>query len=227
MDSAAQPSSVAARLEAIARSLPPQVRLIAVTKKIAPRAIRAAYRHGQRDFGESQIQEVEFKRAELRDLTDIRWHLIGHLQSNKVQRALDLFDWIHSVDSLKLARRINRLAGERDLRPKICLQVKLLNDPTKYGWNVEELWEDLPELATLPHLDIRGMMAIPPLGLNEAETRAFFDRARHLRDKVRTDSDGMMPLPELSLGMSGDYPLAIEAGATMVRIGRTIFGERT
>jgi pyridoxal phosphate enzyme (YggS family) len=223
----APPSPIGDRLRAITSRLPPQVQLIAISKKIDPTAIRIAYRHGQRHFGESRVQELDQKRADLRDLPDITWHLIGHLQSNKAQRALDLFDWIHSVDSLKLAQRLDRLAEERDRHPKICLQVKLLDDPAKFGWTIEELWQDLPTLATLKHLDIRGIMAIPPLGLGDDELRTFFGRARQLRDQIRAIHGDALPLPDLSLGMSNDYAIAIEAGATLIRLGRTIFGDRT
>jgi len=223
--------AIAQRITEIRRDIPPQVRLIAVSKQVSVEAMRAAYEAGIRDFGESRIQEAEAKREQLKDLADVTWHLIGHLQSNKATRALELFDWIHSVDSLKLAQRLHSLAEDvqgnsRTPRPRVCLQVKLRPDPNKYGWDVPQLQADLPALDACSHLDIAGIMTIPPLGLTEAETLAVFQEARQLADEIRQGPWTTIRMDELSMGMSGDYPLAIQAGATMVRLGRTLFGDR-
>ena len=214
------------RIAEICQTLPANVQLIAVTKQVPVAAMRAAYAAGLRNFGESRIQEAEAKQAELRDLPDITWHLIGHLQSNKAQKALELFQWIHSVDSLKLADRLNRLAETLPTKPQVCLQVKLLPDPNKSGWSVEELWADLPKLAQYQHLEIQGLMTIPPLGLNEQETLAVFQRTQELAEKIRQQGWSSLQIPQLSMGMSGDYQLAIQAGATMIRLGTILFGER-
>lgn len=199
---------------------------MAVTKQVPVAVMREAYTAGIRDFGESRIQEAEQKQSQLQDLPDITWHLIGHLQSNKAKKALELFEWIHSVDSLKLAQRLDQLAGELSLTPHICLQVKILSDPNKFGWTVPELWADLPALAQCNHLQIKGLMTIPPLGLDESQTLSVFEQAQELAQKIHTT--GTLPLfkPELSMGMSGDYSLAVTAGATIVRLGTILFGER-
>jgi pyridoxal phosphate enzyme (YggS family) len=215
------------RIAHIRQQLPAEVRLIAVTKQVPVDAMREAYAAGVRDFGESRIQETEAKIAKLGDLPDLNWHLIGHLQSNKVKKALEQFHWIHSCDSLNLAQRLNRLAAELSLRPKVCLQVKVVPDPNKYGWTVPELLADLPELDRCDALKIQGLMTILPLGLSQQESRAVFERTREIAEKIRQQNWSNLQMQELSMGMSDDYPLAVQAGATMVRLGRIIFGERT
>jgi PLP dependent protein len=218
--------SIAHNIDTIRRDLPAAVRLMAVSKQVSASAIREAYATGIRDFGESRIQEAEVKQQELGDLPDLCWHLIGHLQGNKVRKAVQMFDWIHSVDSLKLANQIDRVAAELERQPKICLQVKILSDPDKYGWTIPELLADLPALQRCEHLDIRGLMAIPPLGLTTSQLQEFFDRAKDLRDRLVAQSENQLQIPELSMGMSGDYPAAVAAGATIIRLGSIIFGDR-
>jgi pyridoxal phosphate enzyme (YggS family) len=215
------------RIAHIRQQLPAEVRLIAVTKQVPVDAMREAYAAGVRDFGESRIQEAEAKIAKLGDLPDLNWHLIGHLQSNKVKKALEPFQWIHSCDSLNLAQRLNRLAAELSLRPKVCLQVKVVPDPNKYGWTVPELLTDLPELNRCDALQIQGLMTILPLGLSQQESLGVFERTRELAEKIRQQNWSNLKMHELSMGMSDDYPLAVQAGATLVRLGRIIFGERT
>lgn len=219
-------NAIAAQLQLIRQQLPAQVRLIAVTKKFPVQVIRAAYDAGIRDFGESQIQEAEAKQAQLKDLDDITWHLIGHLQSNKARKALGLFDWIHSVDSLKIAKRLNQLASETGHRPLCCLQVKLLSDPPKYGFELEELRQALDELDQLHHLQIAGLMTIPPLNVSPEATREVFQQAHRLADEINAAGYQHIQIKELSMGMSGDYPLAVAAGSTMVRLGTKLFGAR-
>ncbi len=218
--------SIAHNIETIRRDLPPTVRLMAVSKQVSVSAMRAAYATGIRDFGESRIQEAEVKQQDLADLPDLCWHLIGHLQGNKVRKAVQMFDWIHSVDSLKLAKQIDRVAAELGLFPKICLQVKILPDPDKYGWSIPELLGDLPALLRCEHLDLKGLMAIPPQGLTTSQLQEFFDRAKDLQDCIATQPGKEINLSELSMGMSGDYPQAVAAGATIVRLGSIIFGDR-
>ena len=215
------------RIAHIRQQLPPGVRLIAVTKQVSVDAMREAYAAGVRDFAESRIQEAEAKIAKLGDLPDLNWHLIGHLQSNKAKKALEQFQWLHSCDSLNLAQRLNRLAAELSLRPKVCLQVKVVPDPNKYGWTVPELLADLPELNRCDALQIQGLMTILPLGLSQQESRVVFERTRELAEKIRQQNWSNLKMHELSMGMSDDYPLAVQAGATLVRLGRIIFGERT
>ena len=215
------------RIVNIRQQLPPGVRLIAVTKQVSVDAMREAYAAGVRDFGESKVQEAEAKLAQLGDLPDLNWHLIGHLQGNKAKKAVEHFQWIHSCDSLNLAQRLNRLAVELSLRPKICLQVKVAPDPNKYGWTVPELLADLSQLDQCDALNIQGLMTILPLGLSQQESLEVFERTRELAEKIRQQNWSNLQMQELSMGMSNDYSLAVQAGATMVRLGRIIFGERT
>lgn len=218
--------SIAERIEKISSGLPESVSLIAVSKQVSAEAIRAAYAAGIRDFGENRVQEAMEKQEQLQDLTDITWHLIGHLQSNKAAKALEKFQWIHSVDSLKLAQRLDRLAGELSCSPSICLQVKVLPDPDKFGWSVEELMADLAELNKSQHLKIRGLMTILPQGLDESQTLEGFNGLRQLCEQINEQNLSHIKIEQLSMGMSQDYHLAIQAGATMIRLGRTLFGER-
>jgi PLP dependent protein len=220
-------SSISERITSISASLPPTVRLIAVSKTFAPEDIRAAYAAGIRDFGENRIQEAASKQAELQDLADITWHFIGHLQSNKAKKALELFDWIHSVDNLKLAQRLNQLAPEVGVIPQVCLQVKILPDPNKSGWTVPQLLEELPQLNQCKNLQIQGLMTIPPLGLNETQTLDVFKSTKKLAQEIEQQNWSHLKMCELSMGMSGDYLLAVQAGTTMVRLGTMLFGKRT
>ncbi|HEY9865578.1 MAG TPA: YggS family pyridoxal phosphate-dependent enzyme [Candidatus Obscuribacterales bacterium] len=207
-------------------SIPESVRLIAVTKTVSVEAMRIAYQAGIRDFAENRVQEAAEKSPQLQDLSDITWHLIGHLQTNKAAKALQLFKWIQSVDSLKLALRLDHLAGELECQPQVCLQVKIIPDPNKFGWSVPELLAELPQLNNCQHLKIQGLMTIPPLGLTESETLDVFDRTRELAETIRQQNWTNIRMQELSMGMSEDYPLAIQKGATMIRLGRIIFGQR-
>lgn len=219
--------TIADRLRHIQQAIPASVRLIAVSKQVSVEGIRAAYEAGVRDFGESRIQEAIVKQEALQDLPDITWHLIGHLQSNKAAKALELFRWIHSVDSLKLADRLNELSSSLAQKPNLCLQVKLLPDPNKYGWEVEALFADLPAIAQLKNLNIVGLMSIPPYNLKPQETLSVFMQTRALAERIRQQSWANIQMQELSMGMSEDYPLAVQAGATMVRLGRVLFGDRS
>lgn len=211
------------RITNIRQNLPAKVRLVAVSKYVTVEEIRSAYAAGIRDFGENKIQDMEGKKAQLPDLSDITWHLIGHLQTNKAKKALELFDWIHSVDSLALAQKLNRLAGELSRHPQILLQVKILPDPNKFGWEIEQLMQDLPALNHCTNLNIRGLMVIAPLGLNESETLDFFQQASHLSEAIAQQNWSHISMQDLSMGMSGDYPLAVQAGATIVRLGQILF----
>lgn len=212
------PATVAERIAHLRQELPDAVRMIAVTKTVSIDLMRQAYAAGIRDFGESRVQEAISKQYQLQDLPDITWHLIGHLQRNKVKPALASFDWIHSVDSLPLALRLDQLASQINKSPNICLQVKLANDPSKYGWTVDLLKADLKVLRNCDHLQLRGLMTILPLGLDAQQALMIFQQLQQLAQELQ--------LPELSMGMSGDYQLAISAGATMVRLGRILFGDR-
>lgn len=217
---------ISQRIADLRQTLPASVKLIAVTKQVPPTAMREAYAAGVRDFAESRIQEAEAKQAELSDLKDVTWHLIGHLQANKAQKALHLFQWIHSVDSLKLAQRLDRLAAATPEKPNICLQVKLLPDPNKQGWSSTELITDLAELNQLQSLQIQGLMTIAPLGLTNNELLNLFAQTAQLAKEIQNQHWSHIQMQELSMGMSGDYKLAVQAGATIIRVGRILFGGR-
>ncbi len=210
------------RIDQIRANIPPQVKLVAVSKYTTTTAIRAAYDAGVRDFGESRVQESKVKQTELVDLTDITWHLIGSLQSNKVKPAIAQFDWIHSIDRLSLAEQCDRQVQELGKSPKLLLQVKLADDPSKSGWSELELLADLPKLEKLQNLDIVGLMTILPIGLDKDQAYTVFSRVSDLAEKLR--SLGWSNIRELSMGMSNDYAIAVEAGATMIRVGNQIFG---
>ena len=219
-------SSLIERIRSIQDSLPESVKLIAVSKKVGPAAIREAYAAGIRDFGESRIQEAQSKIEQLQDLPGITWHFIGHLQSNKAKKALSYFQWLHSVDSLKLAQRLNLLAQELGVVPKICLQVKILPDPNKSGWTIQQILDDLTELNLCKNLQIEGLMTIPPLGLDSSEVIYVFNRTRELIAEIDERNLSNIKMKQLSMGMSQDYQLAIQSGATMIRLGAILFGER-
>ncbi|MEH2361421.1 YggS family pyridoxal phosphate-dependent enzyme [Nostoc sp.] len=220
-------SSIYERIVSIHSSLPTSVRLIAVSKQVSAQAIRSAYAAGIRDFGESRIQEAASKQAELQDLPDITWHFIGHLQTNKAKKAIEQFPWIHSVDNLKLAQRLDELAQQLGVSPQVCLQVKILPDPNKSGWSVPELLADLPTLNQYKNLQIQGLMTIPPSGLNDSEILSVFNLNRELAKEIQEQNWSDIKMQHLSMGMSGDYELAVQAGATMVRLGTILFGDRS
>jgi pyridoxal phosphate enzyme (YggS family) len=226
MTSSFSVDQIAERLVQIQQTIPASVKLIAVSKQVSVDAMRAAYEAGIRDFGESRIQEATEKQAQLHDLPDITWHFIGHLQTNKAARALEQFQWIHSLDSLKLAQKLNQLATERAESPNLCLQVKILPDPSKYGWTVPDLLSDLAALNDCASLKIVGLMTIPPYGLDSTDTLAVFRQTRELAEQIRQQNWSTIHMQQLSMGMSDDYQLAVKAGATMIRLGRTLFGDR-
>ena len=219
-------SSLSDSLTQIRASLPSTVRLIAVTKRVSTELMREAYTAGVRDFAESRIQEAASKQAELQDLSDITWHLIGNLQTNKARKALELFSWIHSVDNLPLAQRLNTLAQQLDVTPNVCLQVKILPDANKSGWMVPELFADLAALNQCQNLQIQGLMTIPPQGLTDGEILNVFNSTYQLSQTIQSQNWSNITMQQLSMGMSGDYELAVQAGATMVRLGTILFGQR-
>lgn len=213
------------RLTQIRATLPPQVQIMAVSKGRSPDQIRAAYQAGLRHFGESKVQEAKTKQPQLQDCPEIIWHLIGHLQTNKAKQALELFQWVDSVDSWKLAQLLDQKAAPLPSRPQICLQVKLAPDPTKYGWSVEELTQSLPDLDRLRHLDIQGLMTILPQGLSASQTRSLFQTLTDLTQQIRDQGYRHLHPQVVSMGMSGDYPEAVAAGSTQIRLGRCLFAD--
>ncbi len=202
------------------------VRLVAVSKTFPAEAVRAAFDAGVRDFGENRIQEAEPKIAVLADLraAGLTWHLVGHLQSNKARRAAALFDAVHSIDSLDLGRRLARAGAESGRTLRGLVQVDLAGEETKFGLPEAELLATLEALRFEPGLRVEGLMVLPPLFEEPEAARPFFRRLRELGE--RASSAGLLAGHELSMGMSHDFEVAIEEGATLVRVGSAIFGER-
>ncbi|MFQ3679872.1 MAG: YggS family pyridoxal phosphate-dependent enzyme [Pseudanabaenaceae cyanobacterium] len=216
--------NLAERLARLRETLPPHVKLVAVSKYTTATAVREAYRYGLRDFGENRVQEAIAKQEALADLPDLVWHGIGTLQTNKARRALTVFSWIHSVDRLKLAQTLDRLIAETGAHPKLLLQVKPVPDPDKGGWEPDQLWTDLPALQRCEHLNFVGLMTILPLGLPPSAAQGAFAEVARLRDRLRQHHPHWQNLEWLSMGMSGDYDRAIAAGSNLVRLGTAVFG---
>ncbi len=196
--------------------------LVCVTKTIEPARINEAIRAGATIIGENRVQEYEDKCA---DILPCETHLIGHLQTNKVKKAVDLFNLIQSVDSLKLIRNINRRAGDIDKVQKVFLQVNIGNESQKYGFGPDEVKRAINEIHSLGNVRVEGLMCIPPF-LPPEQTRPYFRKMKTLFDEMKQENRDNIDIRELSMGMSGDYRVAIEEGATMVRVGSAIFGER-
>jgi PLP dependent protein len=199
------------------------VELVAITKTHPAEKVREAIEAGQTLFGESRVQEARAKIPELS--SNIRWHFVGHLQKNKVRQALPLFEMIHSVDSLALAQDVNRIAEEEGLYPRVLLEVNVAGEGSKFGFASEDLREQMEALLALPRLSIEGLMCIPPVAVESEDSRKFFVQVRGLRDSLEEEFN--MKLPQLSMGMTQDFPIGIEEGATLVRVGTAIFGERS
>src|ERR1700722_15783673 len=200
------------------------ITLVAVSKTFPPEAIRSAFELGLRHFGENRVQERESKQAAVADL-DATWHLIGHLQSNKARRAANLFDRVDSVDSVALAQKLDAAAASEAKRLKGLIEGHLGGEETKRGVPEADLPSLAESVARLPHLELLGLMAIPPYFEEPEKVRPYFQRLRALRDQVGTQIK--MPLSVLSMGMSHDFEIAIEEGATEVRVGTALFGERS
>lgn len=201
---------------------PATVELLAVSKTHPVAVIQEAVEAGQLLFGENKVQEILAKAPQLP--AELHWHLIGHLQSNKVRKVLPLVKAIHSIDSLDLARDVNRIATELGLTAQVYLEVNLAEESTKHGFKVEEMRTNLEALHALDRLSIQGLMCIPPFEADPELSRPYFTRLRELRDEL--EKSGGKPLPLLSMGMSHDFEIAIEEGATLVRVGSALFGER-
>jgi PLP dependent protein len=202
------------------------VRLVLASKTQPAAAIRAAYAAGTRDFGENYVQEALTKQAELSDLNDIRWHLIGHLQTKKARVAAAAFDLIHSIDSTRLGDALSRCQPKAPLSPSarvaVLVEINLGGEASKTGTSPKDT-ESLMK-ALIDKVDIRGLMAIPPPGTGPEHSRAYFVQLRDLRDRLAAATG--LALSELSMGMTDDFEVAIEEGATIVRVGRAVFGER-
>jgi pyridoxal phosphate enzyme (YggS family) len=206
-----------------------EITLIAVSKTVPAARVREAIEAGVHTLGESRVQEAAAKISELQPLSaerKVRWHLIGHLQSNKARRAVELFDAIHSVDDLKLAERLDRFAAELGKRLPIFIEVNIGGEESKSGVAPEAVLPLCEQVSKLPNLELKGLMAVPPFSDNPENARPFFRRLRQLRDEARRTGAGGERFNDLSMGMSDDFEVAIEEGATFVRIGSALFGAR-
>ncbi len=201
---------------------PDSVRLIAVSKTHPVEVIQEAIEAGQLTFGENRVQEAQPKISALP--AKLHWHLIGHLQSNKARLALPLFELIHGVDSLELLAHINSVAGDLGLFPRVLLQVNVAAEASKFGFAPGKLLDLVEEIVKFDRVQIDGLMTIPPLAPAAEHSRRYFVTLRELRDKLAAEF--RFPLPELSMGMSNDFRVAVEEGATMVRVGTSVFGQR-
>jgi pyridoxal phosphate enzyme (YggS family) len=222
-------ADVRARVRAAAQKSgrqPDEVRLIAISKTHPASVIKQVCQLGATDFGENRVQEAEGKIVEI-GREKVRWHLVGHLQANKARRAVNLFDVIHSVDTLDLAQRLDRLCVEesRESLP-VLIQVDLGHEETKSGIEESELTHMVENLGPLTRVKLIGLMTLPPFFDDPEQSRAFFRRLRELRDELNQRGAFGERTGELSMGMTHDFEVAIEEGATMVRIGTAIFGER-
>lgn len=209
---------------------PEEVKLIAVTKNVKTDTIKEAIDAGLRIFGESRVQEAQKKISDLRfQISDskIEWHLIGHLQKNKAKYAVQLFDLIHSVDSIELAEEINKQAEKIGKIQRVLIQVKLSEEETKHGVSEGDLMPLLERINKLKNLKLEGLMTMPPYFEDPEKARPYFKRLREIRENINSLRITPNALRELSMGMSNDFEVAIEEGATMVRIGTAIFGERS
>ncbi|MDD3991550.1 MAG: YggS family pyridoxal phosphate-dependent enzyme [Desulfobacterales bacterium] len=204
---------------------PAEVALVAVSKTHAAEMVRQAWEAGVTMVGENYIQEARDKIAALSDCA-ISWHFIGHLQSNKAKSAVDLFDLIHGVDSLKLAREIDKQAAKIGKTQPILIQVNISGEATKAGTTEEAALSLVREAGRLEHLHVRGLMTMPPFFDQPERARPYFAALRRLRDRIRAEAIAGVDVVELSMGMTGDFEVAVEEGATLVRIGTAIFGPR-
>ena len=203
----------------IKNKIPSNVNILAVSKGFESQEIKTIQNIGQNDFGESKFQEAFEKQIILKDLEQINWHFIGRIQSNKIRKIVQNFKYIHSVDSFEKLQKISNIASEENKKPLIMLQVKLSDDPTKGGFNPDLLrfkWEEIQELK---NISLTGLMTINPKGLSSRENSQLFKKCRSLAD--------LLQLPDCSMGMSGDWEEAIEAGSTWLRLGALIFGDRS
>jgi pyridoxal phosphate enzyme (YggS family) len=204
---------------------PSSVTLLAVSKTFPSADIRAAFGAGQIDFGENKVQEAIVKMRETDDLS-IRWHLLGHLQSNKARKAAASFDMIHSIDNEELVHRLDRAARDAERRVDVLLQVDLAGEITKTGIPPASVRQVADAALSAAHLRLRGLMLLPPASDDPEDSRGWFARLRELRDELVSDGIPAHSMAELSMGMSGDFEIAIEEGATIVRVGSAIFGSR-
>ncbi len=201
------------------------VRLVAASKTKPAELIREAYEAGIRDFGENRVQEAAAKRPALAGVA-ATWHLIGHLQSNKARLVCGLFDWVQSVDSLRIAERLNQFAASEGRNLPVLLEVNLGEEASKFGAEEAEVVRLVAAIGKLPALELRGLMTLPPFFEDPEQVRPFFRRLRELAGRIAAQNLPGVSMRELSMGMSHDFEIAVEEGATIVRVGTALFGSR-
>jgi len=201
---------------------PQEIKLVAVTKTATLEQIKEAINEGVKIIGENKVQEAKKKYQVL--TTEVKWHLIGHLQTNKVKYAVEIFDLIHSVDSIKLAKEIDNRSVQFKKTIDVLIEVNISGEETKYGYNPEKVEAFLKEISEFSGIRVRGLMTIAPISKNKEEVRPYFRRLRELSERIRDKNIKNIKMDYLSMGMTDDFEIAIEEGANMVRIGRGIFG---
>ena len=204
---------------------PDSIHLIVVSKQVSSEKIIEAYQAGSKYFGENKVQEAVSKIGKV-NAQDVSWHFIGHLQKNKIKYLDSQFDLIHSVDSLSLAEKISAYCEGQNRKQSVLLQVNVSGEEAKFGMTPSELEEQLPSFGQLQGILVQGLMTIPPQDFDAENSRQYFSALRELRDKYRAMNIEGVELNELSMGMTNDYPIAVEEGATFVRVGTAIFGQR-
>jgi PLP dependent protein len=217
-------SKIRRAAEAVGRR-PQEVRLVAVTKTVTVDCIREGIAAGLTILGENRLQEAAPKIAALKE-TPVRWHFIGHLQRRKARAVTGVFDLVHSVDTMDLAQEINHRAGEARICQEVLLEVNIGNERTKAGFHPDVLLGLVPAMEALPHVRVKGLMAIPPPTPDPEQARPYFRELRHMALRISALNLPSVGMGELSMGMSHDYEVAIEEGATLVRVGTAIFGAR-
>jgi pyridoxal phosphate enzyme (YggS family) len=200
-----------------------EIELVAIAKTHPAERIREAVESGHKLFGESRVQEARAKIPELP--SHLRWHFVGHLQKNKIRHALPLFELFHGIDSVALAQEMNRIAQEEGRHPRVLLEINVAGEGSKFGFKPGVIQTEMETLLALPRLSIEGLMCVPPLADEAEGSRKFFVQLRGLRDLLEKEFN--VKLPHLSMGMTNDFPIAVEEGATLVRVGTAIFGERS
>jgi pyridoxal phosphate enzyme (YggS family) len=197
---------------------------MAVSKTVAPERIRQALAAGVTLLGENYVQEAREKIPTIGHVAE--WHMIGHLQTNKVKYVVNLFDWIHSVDRLELARELDKRAGQNNRRLNVLIEVNVSGEESKSGIEATQALELVRQVSLLPNINLRGLMTMPPYSDNPENSRPYFQALRKLRDDISAADIPSIPMDELSMGMTDDFEVAIEEGATIIRVGRAIFGDR-
>ena len=228
-------ADIASNLEDVSRRLraaavrsgrnPDDILIVAVSKTVSADVVRAAAATGQRHFGENRVQEGLDKIGATGSL-HLEWHLIGHLQSNKAKKAASAFAWIHSIDSIELLRKVDSAAAETGARPRVLIQVDLAHESTKFGADEATVGDIAKAAMDAKAVELRGLMIVPPIADDPEESRPWFRRLRDLRDALVSGGTPAANLAQLSMGMSHDFEVAIGEGATIVRVGTSIFGRR-